>query len=165
MDSGAGFCGFAKVERSVLSKDWSREPKAFALYMHLALMANWQREEWHGLTINPGQLFTSIKSLSNCTGLSEQEIRTALKHLEKAGAIKQDVKPGQQGKQQGNQQEKPGYLAKRLTRQKTPPGRLITIVQEQFAQTANKAANKAIQENQQAIQQGSQQQIKIYKDF
>ena len=39
--------------------------------------------------LKPGELITTLPRLSNETGMTEKEIRTALKHLEKTGEISQ----------------------------------------------------------------------------
>ena len=53
-----------------------------SLYIHLLIKANHSPKKWQGITINKGQVLTGRKVLSVETGLSEMQVRTALKKLE-----------------------------------------------------------------------------------
>jgi len=79
--------GFILLPRSIGSWRWYRKPKTFRLFLHLVLSANIADFEFEGITLHRGQLVTSRESLSRETGLTEQEVRTALKHLKSTNDI------------------------------------------------------------------------------
>lgn len=58
-----------------------------SLLVHLLMLANYEDRRWRGVTIQRGQLVTSLISLSDITGISVQSLRTCLKRLEETGEI------------------------------------------------------------------------------
>lgn len=66
---------------------WYKKPKTAHLFIHLLLKANHSEKIWQGEVVKKGQLVTGRKALSVQTGLSEQEIRTGLTHLESTSEI------------------------------------------------------------------------------
>ena len=79
--------GFIKLYRSLLDWDWIAEPNTLSVFIQLLLRARFVNGHWKGVSIESGQLITSLKSLSSATGLSIQSVRTSLKHLESTGEI------------------------------------------------------------------------------
>jgi len=79
--------GFIKPYRSLLDWDWIAEPNTLSVFIQLLLRARFVNGHWKGVSIESGQLITSLKSLSSATGLSIQSVRTSLKHLESTGEI------------------------------------------------------------------------------
>lgn len=79
--------GYIKLHRSLLDWGWHDDPTTGWLFVNLLLMANFSPSEWQGVKIERGQLLTGRKALSIQTGLSEQMIRTSLKHLKTTGEI------------------------------------------------------------------------------
>lgn len=51
------------------------------MFIHCLLKANWKDEKFEGIDIPRGSFITGRKKLSKELGMTEQEIRTALKHL------------------------------------------------------------------------------------
>lgn len=66
---------------------WYSDPNTKSLFIHCLLMANWKENEWKGIVINRGQFVTGIYSLAEQTGLSVQQIRTALVKLKSTNEI------------------------------------------------------------------------------
>lgn len=58
-----------------------------SLFVHLIILANTKDREFEGRTIRRGQLLTSLRSLSEKTGITIQSLRTSLAHLEKTQEI------------------------------------------------------------------------------
>lgn len=83
--------GYIKSYRSMLSWRWHDDAGTLSLWMHLLWMANYEDVEWHDMTIKRGQLVTSVKSLSEVTGLSAQQLHTRLERLVKTKEI--EVRP------------------------------------------------------------------------
>lgn len=79
--------GWIKLHRQFLDWEWYADLPTKALFLHLLLKANHKPKQWQGQTINEGELITSINSLSEQTGLSIRETRTALHKLESTGEI------------------------------------------------------------------------------
>lgn len=79
--------GFIKLHRKIQNWEWSKNPNTWGLFIHLIVLANWQDKQWQGVTVKRGQLATSRRSLSEKTGLSEQQIRTALANLSRTHDI------------------------------------------------------------------------------
>lgn len=79
--------GWIKLHRKIVDWEWYDDVPTKSLFIHLMILANHKENKWRGQVIEKGSLVTSISSLSQQTGLSRQEVRTALKHLEKTGEI------------------------------------------------------------------------------
>lgn len=79
--------GFIKLYRSMLEWEWYGDINVKILFLHLLLKSNYEPKKWQGIEIERGQFVTSIKNLSSEVGLSEQQIKTALKKLQKTGEI------------------------------------------------------------------------------
>lgn len=79
--------GWVKFHRKMVEWEWYNDLPAFKLFTHLILTANHQPQKWRGRTVKAGQLITGRKSLSKKTGLTEQQIRTALDKLKSTNEI------------------------------------------------------------------------------
>lgn len=79
--------GWVKNHRSIKDWGWYRKPLTAHLFQHLIREVNHKDGEWMGNPVLRGQIITGRKALSEATGLSEQQIRTALKHLESTHEI------------------------------------------------------------------------------
>ena len=78
---------FIPLSRALLEWDWHDEPKTGWLYVVMLMMANHEETRWRGETLRRGQLLTGRKQLSIASGLTEDEVRTALGHLKKTEDI------------------------------------------------------------------------------
>ena len=77
--------GFIVIHRKMLDWEWYRNVNTKVLFLHLLLTANYAPSKLEGMTIERGQRVTSLTSLSEETGLSVKQIRTALNHLNGTG--------------------------------------------------------------------------------
>lgn len=73
--------GWIKLDRKILDWEWYSDLPVKTLFIHLILSANHLDQNWHGIQIRRGQLISGRYALSAATGLTEQQIRTALKKL------------------------------------------------------------------------------------
>lgn len=73
--------GWIKIFRQMIDWEWYKDVPTKTLFIHLLLTANYEDKKWKGITIKRGQLITSLNHLSEETGLSKQQVRTALKKL------------------------------------------------------------------------------------
>lgn len=80
--------GFIKLFRQILDWEWYDDLPTCRLFIHLLLRANYAERSWHGQTIERGSCITSYATLASETGLSQEQIKRALKNLTKTGEIK-----------------------------------------------------------------------------
>lgn len=69
--------GFFKVERKILDWEWLKHPPTVVTWLVLLALAEWDT----GCELKPGQIVTTQGELMELTGLSRQQLRTALSHL------------------------------------------------------------------------------------
>ena len=113
---------FIKLNRKILDWEWYKDANTFKLFIHLLLTASVRDKKWQGITIKRGEVVTSLKSLSQQTGLSVQNVRTALNNL---------------------------ILTKCLTNKSHSKFRIISINNYNLYQSANKVSNNQLTNNQQ----------------
>jgi DNA-binding transcriptional regulator YhcF (GntR family) len=79
--------GHIKIDRRILEWEWYSDINTCRLFIHLLLKANWKDGRFQGTEVPRGSLVTSYNSLAKQTGLSVQNVRTAIKHLILTGEI------------------------------------------------------------------------------
>ncbi len=79
--------GYIKIHRKLTEWGWYDDPFTKAVFLHLLLTANWKESTYHGVKLNPGDTVIGRKKLAEELGMSEQNVRTALKKLEQTGEI------------------------------------------------------------------------------
>lgn len=79
---------YLKLPYSILDWGWIHDPNTFLVYIHMMLLANRKPHEYMGDTINRGELLASYDFLAKQTGLSIQNVRTAIKHLKQTNTVK-----------------------------------------------------------------------------
>lgn len=78
---------YIKVFRRMLKWEWYTDTNTKVLFLHCLLKANWRDTKWRGRVVRRGEFITSLPSLSKETGLTVQEVRTALNHLKSTGEL------------------------------------------------------------------------------
>lgn len=78
---------FIKLDRNIMRWRWWSNHNTLIVFLVLLLKANYKEADFEGLTIQRGQLVTSLPSLANYCNLSTQSVRTSLKHLALTGEI------------------------------------------------------------------------------
>lgn len=78
---------YIKIDRKILEWEWYENINTCRLFLHLLIKANWKDGRFQGTDIPRGSLVSSIARLSEETGLTSDEVRTALKHLKSTGEI------------------------------------------------------------------------------
>ena len=71
----------------MLTWEWYDDPPTKAVYLHLILTASISPSIWHGIEIPRGSLVSSYRKIAKQTGLTIQQARTAISHLETTGEI------------------------------------------------------------------------------
>ncbi len=76
-----------KLHNKFLKWEWYKNKNTKILFIHCLLKANWRDEKFEGVEVKRGSFVTGRKQLSKELDLSEQEIRTAIKHLKSTNEI------------------------------------------------------------------------------
>ena len=79
--------GWIKLYRKITNWEWYSDINVRILFIYLLLSVNHKENKWRGKTIKKGQRITSVKHLSEETGLSVHQVRTALDKLDSTNDI------------------------------------------------------------------------------
>lgn len=79
--------GWIKVNRKLLNWEWYKETNTKSLFIHALLRANFDDQKFQGIIVPRGSFVSSYPNLAAETGLSVQNIRTALKRLISTGEL------------------------------------------------------------------------------
>lgn len=79
--------GFVKIDRKITQWRWYHDANTFRVFFHLIITANYEDKDFETITIKRGERVISYSKLSNELGLTEQNIRTAIKHLKETGEV------------------------------------------------------------------------------
>lgn len=74
--------GWISLHRKILTWEWYDDLNVRVLFIHCLLRANYKPKKWRKKVIPRGSFVSSLSKLSSETGLSKQEVRTALAKLE-----------------------------------------------------------------------------------
>ena len=86
--------GFIQLSREFLNWQWYDDGTAARVFLHLLLTANFEKAQWHGITIERGQRGVSLAAISEETGIPRSTVRDALAKLEKGGEIERTIQSG-----------------------------------------------------------------------
>lgn len=79
--------GFVKIHRKILEWPWYQDINTKILFVHMLLKANWKEGRLRDTTVPRGSFVSSIAKLAEETGLTNDEVRTAISHLIHTGEI------------------------------------------------------------------------------
>lgn len=79
--------GWIKIHRKLLDWEWYDDGNVVRVFLHLLLTANFEPKKWHGITIERGQLATSVVNLASQVHLTSKQIRIALEKLKNTNEI------------------------------------------------------------------------------
>lgn len=79
--------GFIILSRKILNWGWYSNGNTMRVFIHLLLNANYAERNFEGVVIKRGSVVTSRGELAKKLRMSEQNVRTAIKHLESTGEI------------------------------------------------------------------------------
>lgn len=83
--------GFVKIDRKITQWRWYHDANTFRVFFHLIITANYEDKNFETITIKRGERVISYPKLAAELGLSERNVRTAIKHLKETGEV--TVKP------------------------------------------------------------------------
>ena len=78
---------YIKLNRKILEWEWWGDIKTYRVFTYCLLQANWKERSWNGMAIERGSFPTSLPRIAKDCSLTENEVRTALKHLKSTGEI------------------------------------------------------------------------------
>jgi hypothetical protein len=87
--------GWIKIHRQILEWEWYSDTNTFRVFLHLLLKANHKEKKYRGMDLKVGTIITSRDILAMETGLSIQQIRTALDKLKSTNEV--TIKTSSQG--------------------------------------------------------------------
>ena len=73
--------GFIKLYRKMLEWGWYDDGPTKDVFIHLLLIASYEDKTYRGIALERGQVVTTVAEISKQTGLSRQQIRTAISKL------------------------------------------------------------------------------------
>lgn len=73
--------GFIKIHRQIFEWPWYIDINTFRLFIHMILKANWKEGRFRDTTVPRGSFVSSVAKLAEETGLTNDEVRTAISHL------------------------------------------------------------------------------------
>lgn len=73
--------GYIQLHRKIKEWEWYEDKNCRLLFLHLLLSVNYEDKNWKGLVVEAGSMITSIRKLAEESGLSVQQVRTALSKL------------------------------------------------------------------------------------
>lgn len=79
--------GWIILHRKIWDWGWYRDINTFRLFVHMLLKANWKDEKFMNTTVPRGSFVSSVARLAQETGLTNDEVRTAILHLISTGEI------------------------------------------------------------------------------
>lgn len=79
--------GWICLHRQMLEWEWYSDINATRLFIHCLLKANHKEKKWQGKVIPRGSFITGRSVLADETGLTEQQIRTAITKLKSTNNI------------------------------------------------------------------------------
>lgn len=78
---------YLKLFRKMLEWEWYKDTNTKMVFIHMLLKANWTAGRFMGVEIPVGSFASSLSNLAAETNLSQQNVRTAIKHLKSTGEI------------------------------------------------------------------------------
>ena len=79
--------GFISLHRKLLNWEWFTDVNVCHVFIYCLLRANYKPVKWRGFKIDRGEFITSLNHISIDTGLSVQQVRTALDKLKNTDVI------------------------------------------------------------------------------
>jgi len=79
--------GYIAIHRRIADWEWFKDSHTVHLFLYLLVSANFADAKFLGKKIRRGQVVTSLAHLAESTGLSVQNVKTALKHLILTGEV------------------------------------------------------------------------------
>lgn len=90
--------GYILLHRKLVNWEWYKNVNTKILFLHLLLTVNYEDKKFEGLVVKRGSRIASKITLAKECGLTEQSIKTAIKHLKSTGELTTELTNGQHGR-------------------------------------------------------------------
>lgn len=74
--------GWVKLHRKILEWEFYNDMPVRSVFIHLLLTAEFDTVECHGITVQRGQMITTLAELMDCLGITKKQVRRALSDLQ-----------------------------------------------------------------------------------
>lgn len=79
--------GFVKLYRSLIDWEWFQDQNTLQVWIYILMRVNYEPSRFRGMKIGRGEMIESIREIANKTGLTADQVRTAIVHLKSTGEI------------------------------------------------------------------------------
>lgn len=79
--------GYIRLDQRVLNCEWYKDINTFKVFLHILLKANYESVQRKDIIVPRGAFATSYQELAEETGLSKQNVRTALNRMKSTGEL------------------------------------------------------------------------------
>ncbi len=79
--------GFVKLSSDLTEWAWINDNNTLAVYVRLILGAAWNNRQYKNISLERGQIATTIPQIAEQSGLTVQQVRTVLDRLKSTGKI------------------------------------------------------------------------------
>ena len=79
--------GYIKLWRKVVDWEWFTDVNTTYIFIYLLLHARHKPGRWRGIDLDVGDIIQTVSFISEVTGLSVRQIRTAIEHLVSTGEV------------------------------------------------------------------------------
>lgn len=80
---------FIKLDRNILDWRWYKDHNTYKLFTYFLIKANVTDQPWKDIIVKRGQFVTSFAHMSEETGLTVKEVRSALNRLKRTQEVAQ----------------------------------------------------------------------------
>lgn len=78
---------YIRLDRNIIHWKWWYDHNTLIVFLYLLIQANIKDNGFSGIIIRRGEVCTSHQSIGKSTGLTIQQVRTAISHLKSTGEI------------------------------------------------------------------------------
>lgn len=73
--------GYIRLYRQIMQWEWWKDIKVYRLFTYMLMVACYNDTEYNGTTIKRGSFVSTIRKMSDATGLTKAEVKDAILHL------------------------------------------------------------------------------------
>lgn len=75
------------IDRNILDWGWYKNANVFRVFIHLLIIANYDKHKFENITLKRGQVATSYPSIATATGLTYAQVRRSIENLKLTGEL------------------------------------------------------------------------------
>ncbi len=79
--------GYIKLYRKMMKWGWYTDTNTKCVFLHLLFMACYEPCFFKGIYLEPGQVITTVKEISEGTNISTRSVRTSLERLKSTNEL------------------------------------------------------------------------------